>query len=41
MENVMRSTMYQSYLGVKDDQDKWDDIPDEQAKEDLALTKNI
>ncbi|MCH2454764.1 MAG: DUF885 domain-containing protein [Idiomarina sp.] len=39
MENVMRSPMYQSYLGIKDDQDKWDDISDEQAKEDLALTK--
>ncbi|KTG24570.1 hypothetical protein AWR38_03100 [Idiomarina sp. WRN-38] len=39
MGNVMRSPMYQSYLGIKDDQDKWDDISDEQAKEDLALTK--
>ncbi|MAK71981.1 MAG: hypothetical protein CMF19_08045, partial [Idiomarinaceae bacterium] len=39
MENVMRSPMYQSYLGIKDDQDKWDDISDKQAKEDLALTK--
>ena len=39
MTNVMRSPMYQSYLGIKDDQDKWDDISDEQAKEDLALTK--
>ncbi|MFP3459009.1 hypothetical protein R0J89_22420, partial [Psychrobacter sp. SIMBA_152] len=35
MENVMRSPMYQSYLGIKDDQDKWDDISEERAKEDL------
>lgn len=39
MENVMRSPMYQSYLGIKKDQDKWDDISEEQAQEDLALTK--
>ncbi|ATZ73390.1 DUF885 domain-containing protein [Idiomarina sp. X4] len=39
MENVMRSPMYQSYLGIKDDQDKWDDISEAQAEEDLALTK--
>jgi len=39
MENVMRSPMYQSYLGIKDDQDKWDDISEEQAQEDLALQK--
>lgn len=39
MENVMRSPMYQSYLGIKQDQDKWDDISEAQAEEDLALTK--
>lgn len=39
MANVMRSPMYQSYLGIKDDQDKWDDISEEQAQEDLALNK--
>lgn len=39
MENVMRSPMYQSYLGIKEDQDKWDDISEEQAQEDLALQK--
>ena len=39
MANVMRSPMYQSYLGIKDDQDKWDDISEEQAQEDLELNK--
>ncbi|MGM0631326.1 MAG: DUF885 domain-containing protein [Pseudomonadota bacterium] len=39
MENVMRSPMYQSYLGIKEDQDKWDDISEESAKEELALQK--
>jgi uncharacterized protein (DUF885 family) len=39
MENVMRSPMYQSYLGIKQDQDKWDDISEAQAEEDLTLTK--
>ncbi|WP_100658302.1 DUF885 domain-containing protein [Alteromonas flava] len=39
MQGVMRSPMYQSYLGIKDDQDKWDDLSDERAQEDLALTK--
>ncbi|MFC3121065.1 DUF885 domain-containing protein [Agaribacter flavus] len=39
MENVMRSPMYQSYLGIKDDQDKWDDISEARALEDLAIQK--
>lgn len=39
MANVMRSPMYQSYLGIETDQDKWDDISEQQAKEDLALHK--
>jgi len=39
MENVMRSPMYQSYLGIKEDQDQWDDISEESAKEELALQK--
>jgi uncharacterized protein (DUF885 family) len=39
MENVMRSPMYQSYLGIKQDQDKWDDISEQRAEEDLALQK--
>lgn len=37
MENVMRSPMYQSYLGIKQDQDKWDDISEQRQQEDLAL----
>lgn len=39
METVMRSPMYQTYLGIKDDQDKWDDISEEQSKEDLEFQK--
>nr|WP_234996321.1 DUF885 domain-containing protein [Pseudidiomarina planktonica] len=39
MESVMRSPMYQTYLGIKDDQDKWDDISEEQAQEDLEFQK--
>lgn len=39
MEAVMRSPMYQSYLGIKQDQDKWDDISDSQAEEELAIAK--
>jgi Uncharacterized protein conserved in bacteria len=39
MENVMRSPMYQSYLGIKQDQDKWDDISEQASEEELALQK--
>ncbi|WP_417657503.1 DUF885 domain-containing protein [Pseudidiomarina aestuarii] len=39
MDAVMRSPMYQSYLGIKDDQDKWDDISDAKAEEELAIAK--
>ncbi|CUA85875.1 DUF885 domain-containing protein [Pseudidiomarina woesei] len=39
MEAVMRSPMYQSYLGIKQDQDKWDDISDAKAEEELAIAK--
>ena len=39
MEAVMRSPMYQSYLGIKQDQDKWDDMSDAKAEEELAITK--
>ncbi|HNP19643.1 MAG TPA: DUF885 domain-containing protein [Fulvivirga sp.] len=35
-----RSPMRQSYLGIKTDYDKWDDISDERAAEDLAITKD-
>lgn len=37
MENVMRSPMYQSFLGIKDDQDKWDDISEQSALQELEL----
>lgn len=37
MQAVMRSPMTQSYLGLKDDQDKWDDISEARAAEDLAM----
>ncbi|RUO22597.1 DUF885 domain-containing protein [Aliidiomarina iranensis] len=37
LESVMRSPMYQAYLGIKEDQDKWDDISEARAQEDLAL----
>lgn len=37
MENVMRSPMYQSRLGIKDDQDKWDDISEASALAELEL----
>ncbi|MCC2604172.1 DUF885 domain-containing protein [Planctobacterium marinum] len=39
MENVMRSPMYQSYLGIKTDQDKWDDLSAERELEDHELEK--
>lgn len=38
-KTVMRSPMYQSYLGIKQDQDKWDDISEQRAEEDLAFQK--
>ncbi|MGM0481990.1 MAG: DUF885 domain-containing protein [Pseudomonadota bacterium] len=38
-KTVMRSPMYQSYLGIKEDQDKWDDISEQRAEEDLAFQK--
>ncbi|MCC5878813.1 MAG: DUF885 domain-containing protein [Idiomarina sp.] len=37
METVMRSPMYQSRLGIKDDQDKWDDISEQRAAENLEF----
>ncbi len=37
MENVMRSPMYQSFLGIKDDQDKWDDMSEQSAAAELEL----
>lgn len=41
MAYVMRSPTYQSYLGIKQDQDKWDDLSDARAAEDLELRKSF
>lgn len=38
-EAVARSPMYQSYLGIKTDYDRWDDISDERDAEELEFTK--
>lgn len=35
-----RSPEYQSYLGIKKDNDKWDDYSDKKAQEDLEITKS-
>ncbi|PAJ73248.1 DUF885 domain-containing protein [Pseudoalteromonas sp. NBT06-2] len=37
--DVMRSPIYQTYMGIKKDYDKWDDGSEARALEDLALTK--
>ena len=37
--SVSRSPMLQTYLGIKDDYGKWDDISDERAQEDYELAK--
>jgi len=39
MAAVMRSPMYQSYLGIKQDQDKWDDMSEQRALDDLNISK--
>lgn len=39
MENVERSPMYQTYLGIKTDYDKWDDISEENELKELAFAK--
>ncbi|WP_299107018.1 DUF885 domain-containing protein [uncultured Tenacibaculum sp.] len=38
-ENLGRHPMYQTYIGIKKDADKWDDISDEFAAKELELTK--
>ena len=38
-ENLDRHPMYQTYLGVKKDADKWNDISDDFAKTELKETK--
>lgn len=37
--DLARSPMSQTYLGIKDDYDKWDDISDARQDEDLALVR--
>ncbi|TQV75212.1 DUF885 domain-containing protein [Aliikangiella marina] len=39
MQGVMRSPMYQTFLGIKQDQDKWNDLSEERQLEDLEITK--
>ena len=39
MRGVMRSPVYQTYMGIKQDYDKWDDGSEAFALEDLALAK--
>ncbi|MCG7535206.1 DUF885 domain-containing protein [Pseudoalteromonas sp. OOF1S-7] len=39
MRGVMRSPVYQTYLGIKQDYDKWDDDSEARQLEDLELTK--
>ena len=36
-EAVARSPMQQTYLGIKTDYDKWDDVSDEAALEEFAF----
>ncbi|CAL2101354.1 Lipoprotein [Tenacibaculum sp. 190130A14a] len=38
-ENLNRHPMYQTYIGIKKDADKWNDISDEFVKKELALTE--
>ena len=39
MEGVMRSPIYQTYLGIKDDYDKWDDMSEANTLKELAHNK--
>ena len=36
-ETLSRSPMHQSYLGIKDQQDSWDDLSEQRAWEDLDV----
>lgn len=38
-EGLDRSPMFQSYLGIKKDYDKWDDLSDANAQAELEITK--
>ncbi|MFQ3236599.1 MAG: hypothetical protein ACI9C4_002172 [Paraglaciecola sp.] len=37
--DVMRSPQYQTFLGIKTDYDKWNDVSQERAQEDLDIAK--
>lgn len=39
MDAVMRSPMYQTYLGIKKDQDKWDDISEARSVKEYEINK--
>ncbi len=39
MAQVMESPTYQTFLGIKDNQDKWDDLSEAAAEKSLALKK--
>lgn len=39
MAQVMESPTYQTYLGIKDNQDKWDDLSESASEKSLALKK--
>lgn len=39
-EGIMRSPMMQTYLGIKKDYDKWNDISEENALKELEITKD-
>ncbi|MGB0946472.1 MAG: DUF885 domain-containing protein [Pseudoalteromonas marina] len=39
MRDVMRSPVYQTYMGIKQDYDKWDDGSEARSLENLALAK--
>lgn len=39
MASVMRSPMFQTYLGIKKDYDKWNDISEANTDKELAFTK--
>ncbi|MEO1574066.1 MAG: DUF885 family protein, partial [Pseudomonadota bacterium] len=39
MAQVMRSPIFQDFLGIKKDQDKWPDLSEARADEDLEFTK--
>ena len=38
-DNLDRSPMFQTYLGIKKDYDKWDDLTEEKEAADLEITK--